>query len=120
LFSTAFVLLTELGNSGPGLAYLLSGTIFRLLLFPGKKTFAPFTLTLIFCIVYGLLFQFNYIIIETIHNNNLMEWIANSSNVLFMSAVFSLIIPFFFSKLEGILNEKMSLLESIRKTNLEL
>ncbi|WP_194975823.1 sensor histidine kinase [Aquiflexum lacus] len=120
LFLTAFVLLKELGNFGPGLAYLLSGTIFILLLFPSKKTFAPFMLTLIFCVVYGLLIHHGFVEIQAKHEDHLMEWFAVSSNVLFMSAVFSLIIPFFFSKLEGILGEKIQLLESVRKSNLEL
>lgn len=120
LFLTAFVLLKELGNFGPGLAYLLSGTVFSLLLFPGKKTFAPFILTLVFCVIYGFLIHYDVVEIQANHEDHVMEWIAVSSNVLFMSAVFSLIIPFFFSKLEEILGEKLYLLESVRKTNLEL
>lgn len=120
LFLTAFVLLKELGNFGPGLAYLLSGTIFILLLFPSKKTFAPLMLTLLFCVVYGLLIQYDFVEIQAKHEDHVMEWFAVSSNVLFMSAVFSLIIPFFFSKLEGVLGEKIQLLESVRKSNLEL
>ncbi|MEB2778300.1 ATP-binding protein [Algoriphagus sp. D3-2-R+10] len=120
LFLTAFVLLIELGNFGPGLAYLLSGTILSLLLFPSKKTFAPFILTLILCVIYGFLIHYDFVEIQANHENHVMEWIAVSSNVWFMSAVFSLIIPFFFSKLEGILGEKNHLLESVHKTNLEL
>lgn len=120
LFLTAFVLLKELGNFGPGLAYLLSATIFSLLLFPNKKTFAPFILTFILCVIYGFLIHYDLVEIQAVHGDNVMEWIAVSSNVLFMSAVFSLIIPFFFSKLEGILGEKIHLLESVRKSNLEL
>lgn len=54
------------------------------------------------------------------HENYVTEWIAVSSNVLFLSAVFSLIIPFFFSKLERVLEEKNQLLESVRTTNMEL
>ena len=120
LFITAFVLLKELGNFGPGLVYLLSCTIFSLLLFPGKKTFVPFILTFIFCVIYGFLIHFGLIDLYAKHEYHVMEWIATSSNVLFLSAVFSLIIPFFFFKLEGILGEKMHLLESVRHTNLEL
>lgn len=120
LFLTAFVLLKELGNFGPGLAYLLSGTIFSLLLFPGKKTFAPFLFTLILCVAYGFLIHYEVVQIQSNHGDQVLEWFAVSSNVLFMSAVFSMIIPFFFSKLEGILGEKIHLLESVRKSNLEL
>ena len=120
LFLTAFVLLIELGNFGPGLAYLLSGTLFSLLLFPGKKTFAPFLLTLILCVVFGFLIHYGNVEIHAKHDSHVLEWFAVSSNVLFMSAVFSLIIPFFFSKLEGILDEKIHLFESVHKTNLEL
>ena len=120
LFLTAFVLLKELGNFGPGLAYLLCGTFFSLLLFPGKKTSIPFIVTLIFCIFYGFLIHYDFVVIQAIHDDLVMEWIAVSSNILFLSAIFSLIIPFFFSKLEGVLIEKNHLLESVGKTNLEL
>ncbi len=120
IFLAAFVLLKELGNFGPGLVYLLSATVFSLLLFPGKKTFAPFILTLIFCVFYGFLIYYKVVQMESKHGDQLMEWFVVSSNVLFLSAVFSLIIPFFFAKLEEILSEKLDLLESVRKTNLEL
>lgn len=120
LFLTAFVLLVELGNFGPGLVYLISGTILSLLLFPSKKTFTPFILTLSLCVIYGLLIHYGFVELQGNHEDQVLEWIAVSSNVLFMSAVFSLIIPFFFSKLEGVLGEKIHLLESVRKTNLEL
>jgi signal transduction histidine kinase len=120
LFLTAFVLLKELGNFGPGLVYLLSATVFILLLFPSKETFAPFMLTLIFCIIYGMLIHYDFVEIQAKNKDHLMEWFAVSSNVLFMSAVFSLVIPFFFSKLEGILSEKIQLLQSVRKSNIEL
>jgi len=120
LFLAAFVLMAELGNFGPGLVYLLTVTIFSLLLFPGKKTAFPFVFTLIFSLFYGFLIHFGYIELQSIHNSSLMEWIAVSSNVLFLSAIFSLIIPFFFSKLENVLEEKSQLLESVRKANAEL
>ena len=120
LFLTAFVLLKELGNFGPGLAYLLSGTVFSLLLFPGKKNFTPFLLTLILSVAYGFLIHYEVVQIQTNHGDQVMEWLAVSSNVLFMSAVFTMVIPFFFSKLERILEENNRLLESVSKSNLEL
>lgn len=120
LFLTAYILLKELGNFGPGLVYLLSVTVISLLLFPGTKTAVPFVLTLLFCVVYGFLIHFGIVKIQAKDANYVTEWIAVSSNVLFMSAVFSLIVPFFFSKLEAIIGEKMQLIESVRKSNLEL
>lgn len=120
VFLTAFVLLVELGSFGPGLAYLLSGSIFSLLLFPGKTTYAPLILMFILCVIYGFLIHYNFVEIQAKHENPVMEWVAISSNVLFLSAVFTLIIPFFFSRLEVILIEKIQLLESVRQSNLAL
>ncbi|MCC5918154.1 MAG: hypothetical protein JJU02_12615 [Cryomorphaceae bacterium] len=120
LFLAAFVLLLELGSFGPGLVYLLSATIFILLLFPGKKTIIPFVLTLLFCVGYGFLIHINFANISVDPNINVLEWIAISSNVLFISAILTLMIPFFLSKLESTLEEKVLLLESVRKKNLEL
>jgi signal transduction histidine kinase len=120
VFLAVFFLLKELGNLGPGLAYLLSITVISLLLFPGKQTSLPFIFTLLFCVFYGLLIHYGYVEIQSIKNNQLMEWIAVSSNVVFMSAIFSLLIPFFLSKLEETLSEKMLLLDSVSKMNIEL
>jgi light-regulated signal transduction histidine kinase (bacteriophytochrome) len=120
MFLASFVLLTEVGFFGPGLVYLLATTVFVLLLFPDKKTKIPFFLTLAFCIFYGLLIQFNLIEVYSKQDIRVIEWIAISSNVLFMSAVLNLMIPLFLSKLESTLEEKLHLLESVRKTNIEL
>ena len=120
LFVTALVLLEQMGTFGPGLVYLLSATVISLLLFPGKKTFLPFILTCVFCVFYGFLIHWGLVEIHALHDDHVMEWIAVSSNVLFMSALFTFIIPFFFSKLEEILGEKVQLLESVNQKNLEL
>lgn len=120
LFLAAFVLLITLGDFGPGLMYLLSITVFTLLLFPGKKTWLPFSLTLFFCLIYAVIIHlklFNSLAIDRISP---FTWFAISSNVLLLSALFSMIVPFFFSKLETVLNEKIDLLESVNKVNIEL
>ncbi|MFN3999696.1 ATP-binding protein [Algoriphagus sp.] len=120
LFLASFILLIELGSFGPGLVYLLGVTIFMLLFFPDKNPYLPFSLTLVFCIIYGFILHFNLISTFPEEGSVVGAWIAISSNVLFLSAMMTLMIPFFFSKLDSTLKEKVKLLESIRKTNNEL
>lgn len=120
LFMTAFVLLLEVGNFGPGLVYLLASTVFILLLFPGKRSIVPFILLLTFCVLYGFVIYFNLYKTFPEQNINLLEWIAASTSVLFVSAILMLMIPFFLSKLESTVKEKQIILESLEKTNSEL
>jgi len=120
IYLAAFVLLVELGNFGPGLIYLLSATVFSLLLFPGKITFFPLILTFIFFVIFGALIYFNIFSIHLAPQIDLLEWVAVSSNVLFLSAIFTLMIPFFLSKLESTLTDKLTLINEINNTNEEL
>ncbi len=120
LFLTSFILLRELGAYGPGLVYLLSTTVFMLLLFPHKNPYLSFILTLVFCVVYGLLIHFNLFLPFPRMNGSVLAWFAISANVLFLSAMLTLMIPFFFSKLESTINEKLQVLEALRITNVEL
>lgn len=120
VFLTSFTLMIVLGSFGPGLVYLLSATVFMLLFFPGKKPYLPFSLTLLFCIFYGVLIHYNLFVPFPETYISVLAWVAVSSNVLFLSALLTLMIPFFFSKIEGMLCEKIQLLESVRMTNLEL
>jgi signal transduction histidine kinase len=120
VFLISFILLKEFGSFGPGLVFLLSATVFMLLFFPGKNPLLPFILTLFFCVIYGIFIHFRLFEPFPESQVTVMAWIAVSSNVLFLSALFTLMIPFFFSKLESIMEEKVQLLEAIRKTNSEL
>lgn len=120
LYLISFILLIDLGSFGPGLVYLLSTTIFMLLLFPRRNPYLPFTLTLVFCVVYGLLLHFEVFTPFPDNQSTVLAWFAISANVLFLSAILTLMIPFFFSKLEATINEKLELLEALRLTNVEL
>lgn len=120
VFMASFILLMELGSFGPGLVYLFAATVFMLVFFPNQNKFLPLLLTLAFCIVYGLLIHFKAFRIYPEGDGTLLAWVAISSNVLFLSAFLTLMIPFFFSKLESTIAEKLQLLDSVRMANLDL
>lgn len=120
IYFAAFVLLKEMGNFGPGLVYLLAVNVLILLLFPDIKAVFPFVLTLAFCIIYGMLIGFNMVNVSSGRNIDIYEWAAVSSNVLFLSALFSMIIPFLFARIRALLEDKNLLLQSEQETNASL
>lgn len=120
VYLTAFVLLRKLGVFGPGLVYLLAVTVFHLLIFPYKNPKIPFLLTIIFCLIYGLLIQVGVISTVDVPELPLLAWFAISSNVVFLAILFTMMMPFFFKKLEETIQEKQQLLQSLGKVNVEL
>lgn len=120
LFMIAFVFLTELGVFGPGLVFLLASSVVMMILFPTKRVKLPFILTLLFCIIYGFFIHFKFLEIHESMNVPIMAWVAISSNVLFLSALFSHQIPFLFSKLESTIAEQAKLQNSLVAANKKL
>lgn len=120
IYFAAFVLLKEMGNFGPGLVYLMSVHVLILVLFPEIKAGVPFLFTLTFCIIYGLLIHLKLVNVSSDKNINVFEWAAISGNVLFLGALFSMIIPFLFSKIRALLEEKNQLLQSEKEINKSL
>ncbi|WCL50892.1 sensor histidine kinase [Leptospira sp. GIMC2001] len=119
-YCLAFVFLIELGNYGPGLVFLLASTIFILIFFPGKNTKLPFILTLIFSFIYGICLQLKIFPVHQSMEVPVMEWVAISSNVLFLSALFSMLLPFLFSKIELTVQEQIRLQDSLIHKNHQL
>jgi signal transduction histidine kinase len=119
-FMIAFVFLNELGVFGPGLVFLLASSVVMMIFFPTKRVKLPFILTLIFCILYGVCIHYKVFEIHESMNVPIMAWVAISSNVLFLSALFSNQIPFLFSRLESTIEEQSKLQISLIAANKEL
>ena len=119
-FLIAFVFLNELGNFGPGLVFLLASSVFMMIFFPTINAKLPFIITLIFCILYGILIHFRILEIHETMDASIIGWIAISTNVLFLSALITYQIPFLFSKLESTIEEQNKLQTSLIESNNEL
>lgn len=120
IYLAAFVLLLEFQSFGLGLVYLLSASVFHLLIFPYQKSLISLLLTLIFCVLFGMFIYTEIIKIGSEPETYLLAWVAISSNVLFLAVLFALIIPYFFSRLENTILEKLQVLDSLNQSNEEL
>ncbi len=124
---TGFILLWYIGLSGPGLIYLFAACIFGYLILDKKlSNFIPF-LVLVICILFGFIIEFNWNPNEHINKIELGEWIAISSNLIFLCFLASKMIPNIFEGLgktlqnQKILQKKLEIKsEGLAKVNMEL
>jgi signal transduction histidine kinase len=104
VYTVGLALLLFLGYFGPGLLYLLAITTFMILIFNNKYAFVSFFLNLGTCIVFSILLE-NGLFLELFPSINsdltVGAWIAVSSNLLFLGAVFSYLIPKLFDGLQN-------------------
>ncbi|WP_439481211.1 sensor histidine kinase [Cyclobacterium plantarum] len=105
-----------LGNFGPGLLYLLSVSVFMLLVLPDKYAFVSFILNLLTCIFFGwLIYQEDLQQSYFTSTVDLKSWIAISSNLIFLSAMFSILIPKLFKGLRQSLEEQSQLETALKR-----
>ena len=120
-YGTGASLIFFVGNYGPGLMYLLSVSLLMILFLPSKQAFISFYLNLFTCTVFSLLIYFKIIVyLPNLPNPDLLHWITVSANLIFLSAVFSFLIPKLFSRLENSLREQYSLQEKLKLRTIKL
>ena len=107
-------LLCYLGLSGPGLLYLLATCIFSILIFPTSYTYWPAWVITLICLLFAGA-TFLYLIPLPKHNGDgIGEWIAVSSNLVFLSFLFTALIPRLFKGLQETLDKEKQLKEALR------
>lgn len=109
VYGLAFVLLSTLGSFGPGLVYLLAGSIFMIIIFPSKYSWLSVIINIIFCTFYGLFIEYNLVSIHQSDINNTISWFAITSNLIFLNAVFSILIPKLFDGMQISLDKQREL-----------
>ena len=120
-YGTGAVLIFFVGNFGPGLMYLLSVSVLMILFLPNKQAFVSFYLNLATCTLFSFLIYFEVIIhLPSLPTLELLHWVTVSANLIFLSAVFSFLIPKLFSRLENSLREQYSLQEKLKKGTVKL
>lgn len=120
-YGVGAVLIFFIGNYGPGLMYLLAVSILMILFLPKKQSFISFYFNLATCILFSLLIHFKLISnLPKLPNLDLAHWITVSSNLIFLSAMFSFLIPKLFSRLENSLREQITLQEQLKKGTVKL
>ncbi|WP_339679280.1 ATP-binding protein [Cyclobacterium marinum] len=120
-YGIGVVLIFFIGNYGPGLMYLLAVSILMILFLPNNQAYISFYFNLATCIIFSLLIHFKLISnLPKLPNLDLVHWITVSSNLIFLSAMFSFLIPKLFSRLENSLREQVTLQEQLKKGTVKL
>ncbi len=122
VYALAFVLLTALGTFGPGLVYLLAVSIFMIIIFPYRYAYLSIVLNIFFCILYGIIIHWELLAVYQLDENGVLSWIAVSSNLIFLNAVFAILIPKLFGGMQETINLQLQLQQKLKEEqkNLEL
>jgi len=108
-------LLIYLGLPGPGLLYLLAGCTFSLLIFPIKYTYWPAWVITCICIFFAAGIFLDLIPWPQRNLQSTPEWIAVSSNLIFLSFLLAALVPRLFNGLQETLDKENQLKEALRK-----
>ena len=104
----SFMLLFYLGIVGSGMVYLLTACIFTILIFP-LSGYWPAWINFSFCFIYGCLIYFNLLSSTNGITFSLAEWIAISTNLIFVSFLFTILIPGLFKSLQTTITKELNL-----------
>ena len=113
LFSCA--LLYYIGLSGPGFVYLLASSIFSILIFPTEYTFWPAWLNTVICFLFAVAISLNVIPWPHDQAHSVGEWVAVSSNLIFLSFLLAALIPGLFNGLQETLDKEKRLKEELNQ-----
>ncbi len=121
IYGMGIILIYILGNLGPGLLFLLAISIFMVLIFPVKYAFASIYINLITCTLIGVWIYTTESHKAPLPNTfELKAWIAISSNLIFLGAVFSLLIPKLLNGLQDSIEEQSKLKNKLNKQKTKL
>ncbi len=113
---TAAVLLFQLGTLGPGMLYLLAGTFFAALIFPGRYAWWSTVAVTTVCLAFGLALQLDLTNVTLSQQYSLSSWIVVSCNLVILSAVFVLMQSRLFWKLGNAFARYRSVARATRNT----
>lgn len=99
IYLVAIALFYYLGSFGPGMLYFLAVTFFTALIFPGYNGYWSVAANTLICILFGLAFHYDLIVVQTESHYSVASWIAVSSNLVVLSALVAMLIPSLFNKL---------------------
>ncbi|MEX2512939.1 MAG: ATP-binding protein [Cyclobacteriaceae bacterium] len=120
-YGLGIILIYFLGNLGPGLLFLLAISIFMILVFPVKYAFTSVYINLVTCSLIGVWIYTIEPHQAPIQNTiGLESWIAISSNLIFLGAVFSLLIPKLLNGLQDSMEEQSKLKNKLSKQKRKL
>ena len=108
VYMLSFMLLFYVGIVGSGMVYLLTACLFTILIFP-LSGYWPAWINFLFCFIYGCLIYFNLLPSNNSITFTLGEWVAISTNLIFVSFLFTILIPGLFKSLQTTINKELDL-----------
>jgi signal transduction histidine kinase len=120
LYLTSATLLIYLGSFGPGLLYLLGITVFVILSLGKEYGYFAVGLNALICVMVGILLHLEIGNFTILQEYGLDNWIAVSSNLIFLSAVSVFIIPILFDGLQTIILKENKLRYELEIEDAEL
>jgi signal transduction histidine kinase len=115
MYTFSFALLYYVGLSGPGLVYLLAASIFSILIIPTKYKFWPAWLNTFICLLFTIAILFRIIPWSRASSHLTGEWIAVSTNLIFLSFLSAALIPGLFNGLQETLMSENQLKDDLSK-----
>jgi len=123
-FSSVFILscalLLYLGLPGPGLLYLLAACTFSILIFPTAYSYWPAWIITGICILFTLAIAFDVIKLPGQNTGSAPEWVAVSSNLVFIGFLLAALIPRLFKGLQETLDKEKELKAALGQQQAEL
>jgi signal transduction histidine kinase len=108
-------LLVFLGLSGPGLLYLLATCIFSLLIFPTTYTYWSAWVITFICLVFTIDIFLHLFPWQKPDANAVGEWIAVSSNLVFLCFLLTVLIPRLFRGMQKTLDKEKRLKDALSR-----
>lgn len=109
VYSLAIVLIFYLGATGPGLVYLYACSVFGMLIFPKSNTYKWSYYNLFICALMALFVVYGIVPNPEMFANDVMYWVAVSSNLIFLSFLSSAMIPILFRGMQSTLDAEIKL-----------
>jgi PAS domain S-box-containing protein len=105
----ASVAIANLGSFGPGVLYLLAATVFSTLIFSAKLGYLSVALHFFTCSFFAVVIQMHLFPTPLTAQYTLASWIAFSSNVIFLSLIFVVLISKIINGLESTILQELKL-----------
>jgi signal transduction histidine kinase len=120
LYFVTVVLLYYLGSFGPGLLYLLAITLFTTLIFEFKFGLASLLINIMICVSFGVLIHYDLGGSQVVLDYELDSWIGVASSLIFLCAVFILLVPRLFDGLQSAFEKRKQAEQDLKNKQAEL
>lgn len=105
----SFAILYYVGLNGPGLIYLLTASIFSVLIFSTPYVYWSAWVNTLVCMLYAVLMHFQWLPSEDNRGHHIGEWTAISANLIFLSFLCAALIPRLFRGLQKTIEKEVQL-----------